>query len=291
MRGPAGAGKTVLVAQWARAHAHPCAWLSIDTTYNNDAALLRQLVEVVEQHSPDARVDVGQSAGGDGIDYTVLWDVLNVVTHRLGSGITLVLDDVHHLHDRTTRHLLELLIEHPPDGVRIVLISRSKPHLGLERARLRGDLAEITPAALRFERAEIDTLASTWTDPPLDAADLERTTLGWAAGLRLARLEACVADVSSSALAESDGLASEYIREELIDASSPDLRSFLEVSCWLPLLTDALCSTLPGDTSGRPCVDPARHRGASDPSRRQPSRRVPLSAHPDPGPPGGLLPA
>lgn len=44
----------------------------IDATYNKDGALLRQLVEVVEQHSPDARVEVGQSAVGDGIDYTPL---------------------------------------------------------------------------------------------------------------------------------------------------------------------------------------------------------------------------
>lgn len=105
-----------------------------------------------------------------------------MATDRLGSGITLVLDNVHRVHDRMARLVLELLVEHPPDGVRVVLISRSKPRLGLERARLRGDLVEITPAALRFERAEIDTLASTWTGARPDAADLERTTLGWPRG-------------------------------------------------------------------------------------------------------------
>jgi LuxR family transcriptional regulator, maltose regulon positive regulatory protein len=250
VRGPVGAGKTVLVAQWVRALTHPCAWLSIDATHDNAPVLFRQMVELVEQHCPDADV-VGQSTVGDGIDYTVLWDVLNVATDRLGSGITLVLDDVHRVHDRTARLVLELLVEHPPDGVRVVLISRSKPPLGLERARLRDDLVEITPAALRFQRAEIDTLASTWTGAPPDAGDLERATLGWAAGLRLAQLEASTSDVGSPGMSEPDGVVSAYIREELIDASSPAVCSFLEASCWPPSLSGELCTTLTSVSSGR----------------------------------------
>jgi LuxR family transcriptional regulator, maltose regulon positive regulatory protein len=250
VRGPVGAGKTVLVAQWVRALTHPCAWLSIDATHDSATVLLRQMVELVEQHCPDADV-VGQSTVGDGIDYTVLRDVLNVATDRLGSGITLVLDNVHRVHDRTARLVLELLIERPPDGVRVVLISRSKPRLGLERARLRGDLVEITPAALRFERAEIDTLASTWTGVHPDAADLERTTLGWVAGLRLAQVEVSTPDIGSPAVSEPGGVVSAYIREEMIDASSPDVRSFLEVSCWLPSLSSELCTTLASVRKGR----------------------------------------
>jgi LuxR family maltose regulon positive regulatory protein len=252
VRGPMGAGKTVLVAQWVGAHTQPCAWLSIDAIHDNDAALLRHLVDLAEQLCPGADAIVGHSIVDDGSDHTMLRDVFNAVTQRLGSGITLVLDDVHRLHDRMARHVLEHLVEHPPEGVRLVLISRNKPRIGLERARLRGDLVEVTPVALRFERAEIDALASTGTGPHLDATDLDRTTLGWAAGLRLAQLEASTPDVLSPALPESGGLASEYIREELIDASSADVRAFLEVSCWLPSLTDALCTAVLGDTSGRP---------------------------------------
>ncbi|HET6687262.1 MAG TPA: LuxR C-terminal-related transcriptional regulator [Jiangellaceae bacterium] len=250
VRGPVGAGKTVLVAQWVRALTHPWAWFAIDATHDNATVLLRQLVELVEQYCPDAHV-VGQSTVGDGIGYTVLRDVLNVATDRLGSSITLVLDDVHRVHDRTARLVLELLIEQPPDRVRVVLVSRSKPRLGLERARLRGDLVEITPAALRFERAEIDALASTWPGAPPDAADLERTTLGWAAGLRLAQLETSTPDVGSPTMSEPDGIVSAYIREELIDASSPDACSFLEASCWLPSLSDEVCTTLTSLGSGR----------------------------------------
>ena len=149
------------------------------------------------------------------------------------------------------RHVLELLVEHPPDDVRVVLISRSKPRLSLERARLRGDLVEITPAELRFERAEIDLLTSTWTGRQPRCCRSSSRRL-WA-GPR-----DCGSPTSTPRLRthrpptwpDSDGIASEYIREELIDACSASTRSFLEVSCWLPVLTEPLCAAVAGDTSG-----------------------------------------
>ena len=251
VRGPAGAGKTVLVAQWAGAHT-PCAWLTMDPTHNDEAVLLRQMVDALEQLSPDGLLVAPRRGVAGGIDHSVLWDVLHSATQHLGSGITLVLDDLHRVHDRTARHVLELLVENPPDDVRVVLISRSKPRLLLERARLRGDLVEITPAEMRFERAEIDLLASTWTGPHLDAAEVEQATLGWAAGLRLAHLEVSTGDTPSPARPGSDGIASDYIREELIDRCSAITRSFLEVSCWLPVLTEQLCASVARDRTGAP---------------------------------------
>ena len=249
VRGPAGAGKTILVAQWADAHTEPCAWLSIDPTHNDETVLLRQLVEAVEQLSPEGPV-VDRRAVATGGDRSVVQDVLYSVTQHLRSRITVVLDDVHRMRDRTARHVLELLVEHPPDDVRVVLISRSKPRLSLERARLRGDLVEIIPAELRFVRDEIDLLASTWTGRHLDAAELEQATLGWAAGLRLAHLDASTQDTPSATWPDSDGIASEYVREEVIDRCSASTRSFLEVGCWLPVLTEPLCAAVAGYTSG-----------------------------------------
>ena len=105
---------------------------------------------------------------------------------------------------------------------------------------------------MRFERAEIDLLASTWTGRHLDAAELEQATLGWAAGLRLAHLEGSTRDTPSRTRPGSDDIASEYIREELIDRCSASTRSFLEVSCWLPALTESLCAAVTGDTSSPP---------------------------------------
>ena len=244
VRGPAGAGKTVLVAQWVRAHPHACAWLSIADTHNDPDLLLWHLAEALNQLSSDGtdRV-VAQLPRGSGLDNDELWDLVALVRHDLGTPIILAVDDVHRLHDPAALQVLTRLVEHPPEGVRIVLMARSKPRLGLARARLRGDLVEVTPEALCFSRAEINVLAGSWTGPHPASADLEQVTLGWPAGLRLAHLDAALDDGPLEALSEPDGIAAEYVREELLDADPDDpepMGSFFEVSCWFPVLTEAL---------------------------------------------------
>ena len=241
VRGPAGAGKTVLVAQWIRAHDQPCAWLSIDASHSDPDHLSWHLAEALGRLSPDA-IDrtVALPPTGSGLDQTVLLDLLDAVTHDLGTPIVLAVDDVHRLRDPAARQVLGRLVENPPASVRLVLIARSKPRLGLERARLRGDLVEVPPAALCFDRAEINALAGAWTGRLPAAAELEQTTLGWTAGLRLAQMDADPDDVPFAGPSEPDAVAREYICEELFDADPGDVRPFLEVSCWLPVLTEPL---------------------------------------------------
>jgi len=70
--------------------------------------------------------------------------------------------------------------------------------------------------------------------------------------LRLAQLEASAQKARSPAQPDSGSVASAYIWEELIVGSSADARSFLEVSCWLPVLTEPLCQAVAEDSTGRP---------------------------------------
>lgn len=222
VHGPAGAGKTVLVAQWVAAQRSRCWWLTLDGAHDDPDVFLHRLAEAMAL----------LASGRDRVD--------------------LVLDGVDRLRDRRCRYAVARLVEQPPTGLRVVLVARSKPRLGIERARLRGDLVEIGPNALRFHRHEIDALAATWTGRPVDAVQLEQTTLGWAAGLRLAQLEVSADQTAPAALREPDGIAGDYIREELIEGSPPELRTFLEVTCWLPLVTGAVCAAVAEQPQRRP---------------------------------------
>jgi len=253
VRGPAGAGKTVLVAQWVRAQDRRCAWLSIDATHNDPGRLLRDLAEVTGLVPADTRdLLLGRSAVQDARDPVELWGVLRDTVQGFAGEVTLVVDDVHRLHDRTARQVLGHLVEHPPEDVRVVLVSRSKPRLGLERARLRGDLVEILPAELRFLRAEVETLVSTWTGRNVvGPGEIEQATLGWAAGVRLAQLDAAPWDPPLPASQGPDGVVAEYVSEELIESSSVALRSFLDVTCWLPMVTEPVYAAITGGTVDR----------------------------------------
>jgi LuxR family maltose regulon positive regulatory protein len=251
VHGPAGAGKTVLVAQWLAARGSRCAWVSVDRSRDRPEAFLRRLTEAVARLAPEQAVD-GSCRSTTELAHADPRDLLETIARPPGSGVDLVLDGVDRLLDSRCQDAVARLVEHPPPGTRIVLVARAKPRLGIERARLRGDLVEIGPHALRFQRPEIDALAATWTDRVADAVVLEQTTLGWAAGLRLAELAARVDEAVPPALREPDGFASEYIREELIEGSSPELASFLEVSCWLPFVTVPLSAAVAEHPGRRP---------------------------------------
>src|SRR5215469_6792093 len=56
---PAGSGKTVLLADWARHGERPVAWLSLDTGDNDPARFWRHLVAAVDRAWPT----VGELAG------------------------------------------------------------------------------------------------------------------------------------------------------------------------------------------------------------------------------------
>jgi LuxR family maltose regulon positive regulatory protein len=285
VRGPAGAGKTVLVAQWLAARSAPCCWLTVDAGDDDPHVLLRRLTEAAEQltadpsraHGPDGAHGSNGSNGTNGsngsngsnglhasngsepaaapgdvdLDDGVLRDVLEAAGRHHGGPVHLVLDGADRLCDPRSLGVVARLVEHPPEGVRLVLLGRSKPRLGIERARLRDDLVEVGPSALRFVRAEIEALAATWTGRHVDAQALEQATLGWAAGLRLAQLDAAVDDAAVAGLRDPDGFAGEYIREELIDGSAADLQAFLEVTCWLPLVTGPLVAAVAGRKARR----------------------------------------
>ena len=245
VRGPVGAGKTTLVAQWVRSQAAPCAWLALDPSHNDPGLLLRQLGDVLERLRPatapgSTRPEPGPGPGG----HTALGDLVDVVATQLGSDIVLVVDGVDHLQDRAAQQILGLLVENPAEALRLVLISRSKPMCGVERARLRDDLVEIPPAVLRFHRSEIEALLAELDEGRLGAGELEQETLGWAAGLRLAHLDSQEADGPAPELGGPDDATLGYIREELMDGAPEEVRAFLEVTCWLPVLTDPLCTAV-----------------------------------------------
>lgn len=251
VRGPVGSGKTTFVSQWVRMQPDPCAWLALDPTLDDPRLLSWQLMDVLERLSPNAVHRLARSTPG-AAGPTALRDLVDLVADDLGRGIVLVVDGADHLRDRAAQQVLGLLVENPADALRLVLISRSKPVFGLERARLRGDLVEITPAMLRFHRSEIDALLAGRDGRRMDAAELEQETLGWAAGLRLAQMDALDPEVPFPELGEPDDPTTGYVREELIDAASDDVRAFLEVTCWLPVLTDPLCAAVVEQTGRGP---------------------------------------
>ena len=100
----------------------------------------------------------------------------------LEEPLVLVIDDLHELQSPEALTWLELFITRRPAGLRIVLTSRSEPHLNLHRLRLAGELTEIREAELRFSAHEAAELlrASEIELSDEAVALLHERTEGWA---------------------------------------------------------------------------------------------------------------
>ncbi|TDE03392.1 LuxR C-terminal-related transcriptional regulator [Jiangella asiatica] len=252
---PAGAGKTMLLAQQfrkLRLDGVPVAWLSLDE-HDNDpfvlwSGVLRACGRAVRGVDSAAEVRLGAlkspvDAGNSGF--------LSAFVHavdELREPLWIVIDDVHEITSEQGLLGLGGLIRYRPAGVRIVLGSRFDPPLPLARLMLDGQAGELRAADLAFDRAEAGRLLSAH-GLRLANADLtllmERTE-GWAAGLRLAALSlSSQADVTTyiAGFAGDERPLADYLVAEVLAALSDDTVDLL--------LTTAVAETLTADLASR----------------------------------------
>jgi LuxR family maltose regulon positive regulatory protein len=246
--GSAGAGKTTLMSAWAHERDQPgtTAWLAVDRADSRPAQFWA------------AAIDAVLAAGEKGLNSLRSGDLLggdefvpafaNAVS-RLKAPLVLILDDFQQLRAPGVSEQLDALLRHPPDNLRLALVSRSDPRLSLHRLRLEGHLAELRSADLAFTFDEAAAL--------FEQADLELTadqvralherTEGWVAGLRLAALSLQSSDDADELIrtfAGDERTVADYLVEEVLQRQPEEVRDFMlrtsVVDVISPNLADAL---------------------------------------------------
>jgi LuxR family transcriptional regulator, maltose regulon positive regulatory protein len=252
---PAGSGKTVLLADWARHGGRPVAWLSLDVSDNDPARFWRHVVAALGQ----ARPGIGELAGpvlgpleASSPDGLVMALINELAADPREDELLLVLDDYHLIDSQPVHGSLLFLLEHLPPGLRMVLASRSDPPLSLARLRAGGQLAELRAAELRFTADEAAALLreAIGADLPGTAvATLTARTEGWAAGLQLAGLSLRgQADTAGfvAAFSGSHRYILDYLTGEVLERQNPQVREFLLETSVLERLTGELCDAVTG---------------------------------------------
>jgi LuxR family maltose regulon positive regulatory protein len=254
LSGSPGAGKTVLMAEWARRSDRPVAWITLDrsgTSYERFWSLvIAALSEACEGEAwPRHRV-LRQWSAASAVSATI------ELFARLERPV-LVIDDVDQLHDRAAALIAEL-IAILPGGSSLVLISRTASFLPLHRLRLSGGLLEVSATDLRFDMGEGAELLEHVAGRSFDQIDvgmlLERTE-GWAAGLHLAALTLRDEHQPTHFLhyfTGSSRLVSEYLLREVLEREPAATVRFLLETSVLDVLTERLCAAVTGrDDAGR----------------------------------------
>jgi ATP/maltotriose-dependent transcriptional regulator MalT len=244
---PAGYGKTTSVRAWCDRLDAGVAWVTLDSGDDDPVRLWSYIATAVDRVRPG----LGQRAlqrlrvAGSPIE-----DVVDELTNglaALGSGLLLVLDDVHSVTNEECISSIEYLLEDLPANARAAVITRIDPELRLAWLRAGGALAEVREGELAFTPAEAHELLVGRGRLELGADEIEllvERTEGWPAALVLAWLWLRTADDPNRAVRAFGGdhrLVAEYLSSEVLAALDDDRRSLLHGAAVLGEFTAELC--------------------------------------------------
>jgi LuxR family maltose regulon positive regulatory protein len=184
---PAGAGKSMLAASFLHARRRRHLWYQLDARDADPAVFFHYLREAVLRLSPRARARL-PAFGPDNLanpgNYTR--GFFEQLGTSLRPPLLLVLDNYQDLPDDSPLH--ELLAEGMrvlPDGMQILVLSRSEPRAAFASLMVAQRLTLLEGGTLAFTLAETRRIAQRYRFRQLTAgalASLHARTRGWAAG-------------------------------------------------------------------------------------------------------------
>lgn len=278
---PAGFGKTTLVGEWVRKrmktedgrrkdapdkislqpssfslHPFKVAWISLDAGDNDPVRFWRYVITATQTFDAAA----GNSAltllhKSQQSSFEAMLTIFINELAQLPSRSVLILEDYHVITSRQVHETLTFLLDHLPNTLHLMLITRSDPPLPLARLRGRGDLYELRAADLRFSPVETETFLRQTLPFPLSAEAIQRLeahTEGWVAGLRLVALalqgrqEPQEIEQFLATFAGSHRHILEYLASEVLTSQPAPLQEFLLQTSFLSRLTASLAEAVTG---------------------------------------------
>ncbi len=260
LSGPAGFGKTTLLADWlsgAVAAGRAVAWLSLDPADGDPATFWRLVAKVLDVAVPGSLVETMGLLDRESPSPEQALPVLINELAATPRSVWLVLDDFHVIQGSAVHGGVALLLDRLPSNVHVVLSTRADPDLPLSRWRARGELVEIRATDLRFTAEETVTFLNEASGLGLSGRDVELLgdrTEGWIAALQLAALSLEGREDPSGFIARfagNDKFIVDYLVDEVLAHQTPKVRQFLLQSAVLDRLTGPLCDAVTGDSDGQ----------------------------------------
>ncbi|GAA1590024.1 hypothetical protein GCM10009789_49560 [Kribbella sancticallisti] len=206
--GPSGSGKTAALSQWS-----PGAWVTLDAQDNDPVLFWRYVARALgvagDPHPPGSDAFVA------------------AIASRVEPGSVLVLDEYEHVVAAGIHRQLDLLIGASP--LTLVISSRTRPPLRLDRLLLSGRLTVLSWTDLRFSAEEAELLGPRVVDSE-----------GWPASVAL------------------EGRETEYLVEHVWGSLAADLKDFLLVAAVPARFDVALMDSLTGASDSAELLDRLR---------------------------------
>lgn len=254
---PAAAGKSTLAAASLQRSARPALWYQIDHgdldpgTFFHFLGLAAAALPLRRGRLP-ALPRYGREVGDGLADFARAW--LRALAARLGTPVTIVLDDWHHLPEASPlQAVLPAWLDPLPDDVRLWLLSRHEPPPQLDGVRVRGRLATLGFADLMLTGDEAASLLA------LQAPDIaarrpglaerwHRWCDGWVGALVFALATGREEPDSLPATLDAEGSRPlfGFLATELFEQAPAELREFMLITAWAPFVSESLSRELTG---------------------------------------------
>lgn len=164
-------------------------WLTCDDLDLDAVLLFEHLLAAVRQQMPSFGAELEALLGAAQKDLRVCWQIFfrELAAYNAQPGVVLFVDDLHHVQANVPDMLRALGFHFGrlPRGVHLVIASRQRLMLPLERLVADKTVRMVEPASLRFDRREAQRL---WqelagTSPPEQWEALVDTLEGWPLGV------------------------------------------------------------------------------------------------------------
>lgn len=257
---PGGAGKSTLAASYLESRTLPHIWYNCDPADADLATFFYYMSQAVSHATPRSRSSLPlltpeYLAGIPAFTRRYFHILFNRLRGTLkgkpeGCHSVIVLENFQDVPTDAPFHtMLAPILEHIPDGFRILILSRNSPPSDMIRLQAGGLISTVDFEQLRFTAAESEQLC-TQRLPALNREWIDSThrrTEGWAAGMIL-MLEQRILDQDSK-LPKGDRsteLIFDYIAGELFNRLDPKIHVFLLKSALFPTMKVDLVSQLSG---------------------------------------------
>jgi LuxR family transcriptional regulator, maltose regulon positive regulatory protein len=245
---PPGAGKTVLLADWAQGVADSdVVWLTVEEGDNDPFTFWRHIAHSLGFDLEDDRGVCSPLAPED-----ERWADLVVRLAAVNRPCVFIVDDFHLITDVAIIDAVARLVRQLPRHVRLVLAGQAVPGSAVKRLLLSGRATAISDTDLRFtveETAALVALAAGKCLPPDQVTRLTEQSEGWAAGIHLAaRALNDEPDPSEfiRGFSGAYGPVAGYLEHETLLRESPATVRFLLQASVLERLTPQLCRSVSG---------------------------------------------
>lgn len=253
---PTGFGKTTLVRLWIANRDFPYAWVTLDD-HDNDATrfwtYICSALRTVDASLGKATLAMLASPQPPSFE-SLLTPLINDLV-RLKKSSVLVLEDYQAIKSAEINEGVSFLIQHLPQSLHVVFITRTDPDLPLGILRVRDEMVEIKASDLRFDQGEVEAflLNTVPRGVPSSMVDsLLQKTEGWPAGLRLVALalqnrnNAGDLEKLVQSFSGTDRYVADYLINEVFASQTEEIQSFLLRTSFFRRLTGSFCDAVLG---------------------------------------------